>query len=180
MISVSAACLVAGEPAATVCWKSPAATGQASRRVAISGDLIVADAEAATCSALELADVICSARLQPPAILDRYPGCAVAVGPMSGGGYLAAARGCRPVTLSYLTRDKPGHCGALACGMFVHAWLAAGWPLGAIDPPCLLATTPWLATPMLGLPLRFVLYYEEPSSSSRRWMSSACGAPLAE
>jgi hypothetical protein len=179
VIPGSAACLVAGESAATVCWKS-SPTGQASRRVAISGDLIAADAETATDPALEVADVICSARFQPSAILERYPGCAVAVGQLPGGAYEAATHGCRPVTLSCPTRDGPGCCGALACGIFVHAWLAAGWPLGAIDPPCLLATTPWQATPMLGLPVRFVLYYEGSSSSSRRWMSSACGAPLAE
>jgi hypothetical protein len=185
VIPGSGACLVAGEPAATVCWRSSAATERAGRRTAVAGHLMAADAEVAADSAVEVADVIVSARSRPPAwtasVLNRYPGCAVAVGRIPSGGYLAAARGGRPLTLSFLMQNKPGFSdaanGALACAVFVHAWLAAGWPLDALDPPCLLATEPWPTKPMLGVPLPFVLYYKE---SSTRWMSSAWGAPASE
>jgi hypothetical protein len=174
---VNAACLVAGEPGIVIArWRSTGRAWPAASRPAIRGDLLVADAGTASRAALEVADVIC-ARCQPPAWLDRYPGCAVAAAPAPGAGYLIAARGHRPFILRVRSACDPGY-GALVGATFVHAWLAAGWPLAAMDPACLEAVRPWGARTGPVVPVSFVLSYE--GSLRRRWMSSASGAPMPE
>jgi hypothetical protein len=128
-------------------------------RLAVSGDLMTADAMTATAAVLEVADVIWSSRAQPPnwlrQILDRYPGCAVAAA-RGRGCYLVAGRfqqnKCRlrvPVS--------PSASAAVVCAIFVHAWLAAGWPLAALDP----ARLELLAGlgPATAAPIPFALYF---------------------
>lgn len=192
--------LEAGEPPAeTARWRSPAAGFQKSTaRLAVSGDLVAADAAVASAS-LEVADVICSGRSEPVSwltgTLERYPGCAVIAVPAAGSGYLLATRKCRPLTVACQLDDKPGlgvrdapGSGALVCAMFVHAWLAAGWPLTALNPASLESVRSFeVAT---ATPVPFALYYESssaaagpvsgPSSVSRRWTSSVSGAPILE
>jgi hypothetical protein len=188
-------CLVAGEPAAAIVrWRSSAEARSASQRRAVAGDLVVADVLTADLALLEVADVICSRHVQPTKwhtrTLGRFPGCAVTAAPARGNGYLAAARGRRPLRLSYCEQNNPGlrvdtsDTGSVAfvCAMFVHAWLTAGWSLDAMDPACLEAVLPWAAKTIPAVPVPFVLDYEgpEPSSSSCRRMSSASGAPTPE
>jgi hypothetical protein len=184
------ACLAVGEPAAAIVgWRSSAETLPGCRRRAVVGDLVAADAMTARRAVLEVADVICSRHVRPlswlTGTLDRYPGCAVTACPSPGGGCLAAARGRGPLRVSFFTQNARGPhvdttdngSDALVCGMFVHAWLAAGWSLDAIDPPCLEAVLPWTAKTIPAVPVPFVLDY---SSSSCRRMSSASGAPMPE
>jgi hypothetical protein len=168
----STACLVAGDLAsAIVCWRSPAARGLAELKRAVAGDLVAADVTIADSALLELADVICSPDARPlswlTGTLDRFPGCAVAAAPARGGGYLAVTRGRCPLRLSYDEQNKQGlrvdSSASFLCAVFVHAWLAAGWPLEDMDPPCLEAVLPWTATPIPAVRVPFVLDY---SSSS--------------
>lgn len=192
--------LMTGEPAAeTVRWRSPGAGRQTCIvRVAVSGDLVAADA-VTTSGLLEVADVICSDRSEPmswlTASLDRFPGCAVAATPAAGG-YLLATRACRPLILPCLLPNEPWRLaragdsgsGAVACAMFVYAWLAAGWPLGALNPARLEMVTPCRVVD--ATPMSFCLYYEgppatagppsAPSSASLRLISSASGAAIPE
>jgi hypothetical protein len=105
-------------------------------RLAVSGDVMAADAVPAAAATLEVADVIWSARAQPLSwlrqTLDRYPGCAV-----------AAARGhaCYLIAGRFQQNKRwlrvpvsPSSSGAVVCALFVYAWLAAGWPVTALDP----------------------------------------------
>jgi hypothetical protein len=176
---VNAACLVAGNPAAAIArWRSPGRARPAGSRLAVAGDLMAANADTAAEGVLEVADVIWSGRCQPPLWLDRYPGCAVAAAPAPGGGYLVAARGQQDKRgLRVRVAGDPGS-GALLCATFMHAWLAAGWPPDAMDPACLEAVMPWAATTAPSVSVPFVLSYK--GSFSRRWMSSASGAPMPE
>jgi hypothetical protein len=167
----SAARLGTGEPAAAIVrWRSAAARCPAERKRAIAGHLVAADATA-DLALLELADVICSPGARPlswlTGMLDRLPGCAVTAAPAPGGGCLAAARGHCPLRISCCEQNKQGLrigiSATFACAVFVHAWLAAGWPLDGLDPPCLEAIWPWSATSIPAVPVPFVLDY---SSSS--------------
>jgi hypothetical protein len=128
-------------------WRSSTAVAGArlaGARLAVAGELAAADALSAAPEWLEVADIICAGRTRPlswlTGILDSYPGCAVAAAPARGGRYTVATRGDRPFILHLLTPNDPGlrvppdprGSGALACAVFVHGWLAAGWPLGAL------------------------------------------------
>jgi hypothetical protein len=109
-------------------------------------------------AARKLADVICCDNAQAlTGILERYPGCAVATAPAADDEILAVTRVWRAFSVSYRARDAPGS-GALVCAIFVHAWLAAGWPLPALRPAQLTAVTPWAATLIAPAPVPFVLY----------------------
>jgi hypothetical protein len=109
-------------------------------------------------AARKVADIMCCDNVQAlTGILERYPGCAVATAPAADGEILAVTRVGRPLTVSYRARDAPGS-GALVCAIFVHAWLAAGWPLPALRPAQLTAVTPWAATLIPPAPVPFVLY----------------------
>jgi hypothetical protein len=169
-------CLEVGKPAAAVVrWRSPARTWPAELKRAVAGDLVAADAVTAGLARLEVADIICSRHVQPPrwltGTLDRFPGCAVTAAPAPGDGYLVGCRvpgrGRPPLRLSYYQQNKQGlrvdtsdtGCAAFVCAMFVHAWLAAGWPLDAMDPPCLEAVLPWTAKTIPAVPVPFVLDY---------------------
>ena len=105
-------------------------------RLAVSGDVMAADAVTAAAATLEVADVIWSGRAQPLSwlrqILDRYPGCAVAA---------ARGHGCYLIAGRFQQNKRwlrvpvsPSASGAVVCAIFVHAWLAAGWPAAALDP----------------------------------------------
>jgi hypothetical protein len=184
--------LVAGEPAAEIVrWQSSAGERRnGAVRQAVSGDLRVADAGLAAVS-LEVADVVYSGRGEPMSwlagVLDRYPGCAVAAFPAADGGCLFATRGCRLPHFLCLLDDAPAS--AALCAMFVHAWLAAGWPLTALNPAALAPVVAQSAV-ATAAQVSFALYYEGPqaaadpvsgpSSASRRRMSSLSGAPIPE
>ena len=170
----------------------------------MSGDLIAVDA--AIVANLELADAICGSepdRVRAlnwlTGILASYPGCAVAAVQTGEGSCLVATRTDRPFTLSFFIQNElrlrgtadPSGSGALVCALFVHAWLAAGWPLAALDPRRLTAATHHREIPLnRAAPIPFALYYEgpppvsasvpEPSPVSRRRRSSASGAPMPE
>jgi len=190
--------LVAGEPAAeTARWQSPSAECQnRTARLAVSGDLVAVDA--ATVPVLqEVADVIFSDHGEPVSWLsdrlDRYPGCAMTAMPIAGGGYLVATRECLPLIFHCLLdheprlRAVPGS-GVVVCAMFVYAWLAAGWPLAALNPASLELVRPYSVATVTPVP--FALYYEGPAgpadpasgpnSVSRRCISPVSGAPIAE
>jgi hypothetical protein len=207
--------LIAGEHADEIArWQPSAAArpgpGPGSRaRLAVSGDLVAADAMTAGPGSLEVADVICGRSepgCAPPltwlaGTMGSYPGCAVAAVWTGEGRCLVATRAGRPFTVSYFVPNGPGLraarnvpvSGALACAMFVHGWLAARWPLTALDPARLVAVTEWrlparTMTAGRSTPIPFVLYYEgrapapgsmpDPSSLSRHRMSSASGASM--
>jgi hypothetical protein len=170
--------LVAGEHAAEIArWRPssaprPGAGRDSPARLAVSGDLVAADAATGDAGpgSLEIADVICEPGRADPltwlaATLGRYPGCAVAAIGAGAGRCLVATRAGRPITVSYCGPNERGpHAapgepasGALACAMFVHGWLAASWPLTALDPARLVAVTPWRPRTM---PIPFALYSE--------------------
>jgi len=181
---------VAGKPATElVRWHSSDPLRGAERRnrtvrQAISGDMAVAEAATALTS-LEVADVVYSSQGEPmswlAATLDRYPGCAVAGFPAADGRYLLATRECRmPLVFRLLVNETvtiPGS-GAAMSGMFVHAWLAAGWPLAALRPAILEPVVPHAMATLAQVP--FGLYYEGPSSASRCRMSPVSGASIPE
>jgi hypothetical protein len=150
--------LVVGGPVRSVlCWRPSAMARRPGLWPAVSGHIVAADAMTGTPASLKLADVICCDKVQAlSGILERYPGCAVATAPAAGGGILAVTRACPPFTISY--RDTAPGSGVLGCGIFVHAWLAAGWPLPAFQPARLNAVTPEAATPVPRVPVPFVLY----------------------
>jgi len=103
-------------------------------------------AMAGRCAAarLEIADVIISAdRLQNDAaaewlgaMLDRYPGCAVAAAGTSGLECVVGARGGPPVNFALGACAEVGEPGwlALLCASFAHWWLAGGGPLAELGP----------------------------------------------
>jgi hypothetical protein len=146
----------------------------------VSGDLIAVDAAGGR--GLELADVICDS--DPDCVrplnwltgaLASYPGCAVAALHTGEGSCLVATRTDRPFTLSYFAQNElrlrgaadPSGSGALVCALFVHAWLAAGWPLAALDPRRLTATIHHREIPVnLAAPIPFALYYEDSAPPS--------------
>jgi hypothetical protein len=129
---------------AMVYWRSsavvecPAAKPGSAAKLAISGDLVAADATIAGAGSLEIADVIYhpggSSCTQPLTwlvdTLDRYPGCAVAAIPAGECRYVTASRTGSPLTL--YGQNDPGFQGLLSA-MFVYAWLAAGWPPQELD-----------------------------------------------
>jgi hypothetical protein len=169
-------CLVLGKPAAAVVrWRSPVRAWPADLKQVVAGDFVAADAMTADLALQEVADIICSRQVQPPQwlteTLDRFPGCAVTAAPAPDDSYLVAARGSRQLRLSYCQQNKQGlrvhtsdtGCAAFVCAMFVHAWLAAGWSLDAMDPPCLEAILPCTEKTIPAVPVPFVLDY---SSSS--------------
>jgi hypothetical protein len=164
---------------AIVRWRSPTAAPGA--RLAVAGEVAAADALSAGPEWLAVADVICSGRTQPVSwlsgILDGYPGCAVVAAPAPGGGYAVAARAHRPFTIGLLTPNElglrvqpdPRRSDALACAVFVHGWLAAGWPLVALKPARLEAGAGWpyaarALTVGPAAPISFAMYYAEPVS----------------
>jgi hypothetical protein len=193
----AAAWLVAGQHADEIArwWPSADARpgeGCGSRaRLAVSGDLVAADAMTVSPGSLEVADVICCGSelgcAQPlnwlAGTLGRYPGCAVAAVWTGDGRCLVTTRTGRPFTISFFVPNEPGlrappyvpASGALACALFVHGWLAASWPLTALDPARLAvriigATQRW---PLAGtMPvgqaalIPFALYYEGPAPGS--------------
>jgi hypothetical protein len=164
-------------------------------QLAVTGDLVAADAMIAHGVRPEIADVICSACPQPPGwlarTLDHYPGCAVAAVQAGNGRCFIAARVGSLFTFSYSVQNDPElpacasglRSGALVCAVFVHAWLAAGWP------PDAMARTRCLVMLRAAVPISFALYYDgpvpgpvcgHPSSPNRLRISSASGAPMAE
>jgi hypothetical protein len=165
-------------------------------RLAVAGELLAADALTAPDRSLQVADVIYSASPRPltwpHAILDRYPGCAVVAVPARDGGYAVAARAGRPGSLIYFPQngrwlhvavDEPGF-GALVHATFVHSWLAAGWPLAALDQAYLAAiVSDDSRTTRPVTRVKVALYYEvsrTPGSPRRRAIPSASGASTAE
>ncbi|HXL87624.1 MAG TPA: hypothetical protein VN969_01350 [Streptosporangiaceae bacterium] len=156
---VTDAYLVAGEPVCSVVrWRSSAAASRPGRAAAVSGDVVAADATTGGPASLKVADVICCDSVGAlTGILERYPGCAVATAPATDGEILAVTRAWCPLSVSYRARDAPGS-GALVCAIFVHAWLAAGWPLSALRPARLTAVTRWAATLTPPAPVPFLLY----------------------
>jgi hypothetical protein len=171
-------------------WHSPAPARADSpaAKLAVSGDLVAAEVAADGPGSLEVADVIyCGGepgREQPlaslVAVLRNYPGCAVTAIRMADDGCLVLSRSDPPLIFSPFMKNEQGFS-ALVCAMFVHGWLAAGWPLNALDPPQLEAAAGFSPPAM---PISFGMYYEGsppgPSSASRRCISSASGAPMSE
>jgi hypothetical protein len=180
--------LVAGEHGDEIArWQSSAAArgSRSTAKLAVSGDLVAVDAVAAGPGSLEIADVICchggpvcgQSRAWSSRILGSYPGCAVAAIPMEDGRCLVASRAGRPLIFPPFIQNEQGS-GTLVCAMFVHGWLAAGWPLAALYPPRL-ETVAGFSPP--AKPISFAMYYEDgPSSASRRCISCASGAPMSE
>ena len=179
--------LVAGEHAAEIArWRPSAAARSGTEwgppaRLAVSGDLVAADAMTASPESLEVADVIyfrsepgCAQPLTWLAgTLDSCPGCAVAAIWTGAGTCLVATRAWRPMTVSYFVPNEHGlraaptepASAALACAMFVHGWLAANWPLTALNPARLVAVTEWrppTRTTRAGraAAIPFALYYQ--------------------
>ena len=165
--------------------------------LAVTSELLAADVLTAPEKSLEVADVICSASSRPltwpQAILDRYPGCAVAAAPARDGGYLVAARADdRPGTVVHLLQNGPGlrvvatttGLGALVCATFVHSWLAAGWPLAALDQTHLttiVSDDSGTLRPLTRVQAAFCYEVSEvPGSARRREIASASGASMAE
>jgi hypothetical protein len=149
------ACLVAGEPVrAVICWRPSTAACRPGMRPVVSGEVVAADAMTSGPVALKVADVICCDNVQAlTGILERYPGCAVATAPAPDGGIITVTRAYRPLTVS----DRGS--GALACAIFVHAWLAAGRSLPALQPARLERVTPGAATLVPSVPVPFVMYH---------------------
>jgi hypothetical protein len=203
-VTVLPACgwLVTGERAREIArwWSATAVPHNPERsgthmRLAVADEFLAADARTAPERSLELADVICSASARrltwPRAILDRYPGCAVAAAPARDGGYLVAARD-RPGTVVYLLQNGPGlrvaaarsGLGALVRATFVHSWLAAGWPSAALDQTYLATSVSdgsGTLRPVTRVQVAFC--YEVsgfPGSPRRREIASASGASTAE
>jgi hypothetical protein len=174
--------------------------GEGSRHaleLVVSGDVLAAGAQVGDTASLAVADVIYrdQACARPAtwlgATLRDQPGCAVAVSRV-GSGYLTA---CRVGAPRYLSFRAPGGAGwySLACALFVHGWLAAGWPLEALNPP-LLAGAAGVQRPGRWSPLRsgapipydiFVRFHplqgrSSSSSASLPRTSAASGAPASE
>lgn len=160
--------LTAGEHASEIArWQSSAASrphASATRKLAIRGDIVAMDADSA--GLLGIADVIY--RRGGPAerlskILDRYPGCAVAA-TGTASGHLVVPRTAPPLSFPLPVRDGP-RLSTLICAMFVHSWLAAGWPLAALNPAGLEVTghshrlQAMLADPAAPIPVS--LYYDD-------------------
>jgi hypothetical protein len=206
-VTPGAVWLVAGEQADEIARWQPSAAAQpgtgcgSPARLAVSGDLVAADAVTSDPGSLEVADVICC-RSEPgwarpltwlAGTLYSCPGCAVAAIWTGPGCCLVATRAWRPMTVSYFVPNEHGcraapdepASAALACAMFVHAWLAANWPLTALNPARLVAATQWRPR---ATPIPFALYYQgqvpapgslsDASPLSRRRTSSASGAPM--
>ncbi len=82
-------------------------------------------------------------------ILARYPGCAVAVTSLPVGGCLVAVRAGGPVRFAACGETVGAGVWAVVCGSVVHGWLAAGWPVPALEPgrvrltACTLTARPW-------------------------------------
>jgi hypothetical protein len=173
-------------------WRSVTAAPGTGQRLAVSGDLMAADAMADGEASLEVADVIYGRespdRARPSTwlagTLARYPGCSVAAIAQAGGGCLAVPRGGRPLAFPFFMPNGPGF-DPLAHAIFVYGWLTAGWPLAALEPPRL-ETAVSRGHPagerMTGTvePIPFRMYYEGPSSSSRRRIAPASGASTSE
>jgi hypothetical protein len=101
----------------------------------VSGTLLAADDRAPT-RWLEAADVIVvtgeAGSAGPTEWLRRYPGSAVAAALVQPGECSVATRdGLLRVEVSGQGTDNAN---ALACAVFVHGWLAVGWPLALFRP----------------------------------------------
>jgi hypothetical protein len=160
-MTVTTACLVAGDPVyAVVRWRPSVAANRSDGKRAVSGDVVAADATTDSPATLDVADVICCDNVQElswlTGILECHPGCAVATAPTASGGIRAMTRDRCSLTVSCRGR-RPGS-GALIAAIFVHAWLAAGWPLAALRPARLEVVALRAATPTWPVPLPFVLY----------------------
>lgn len=180
---------VAGGPE-LMTWP-PDARRRCAGEPAVSGDVMVADGTVSDENSRAIADVIYHDRLCtcPLAWLDTtlrdYPGCAVAAA-RAGSGYLAAGRAARLCPFPFAVRNGPGQ-DLLAGALFLHGWLAAGWPLDALNPPVLvgpatLRDSAWRSLSPSGAPIAFALFHgcPESSSSSRRRASAASWAPVSE
>ena len=105
----------------------------------LTGTLLAANS-AAPARWLEAADVIVASggerSSRPGEWLRWYPGCAVVASCTQPGECLVAMR---DGVLHGLTVSGAGagHATALTCAVFVHGWLAAGWPLALLRPACL-------------------------------------------
>jgi len=87
-----------------------------SRGVIATSHIVAADTCTASERLLRIADVVTAGH--PGGWLDRYPGCAVAVSREFAATRIGSVdiRGRDPMT----------------AGLFVHAWLAAGYPIGSL------------------------------------------------
>lgn len=101
---------------------------------AVTGTLLAACARSPV-RQLELADVIvaggAAGSAGPSGWLRRYPGCAVAACPGRAGLCSVATR---DGVIGHLAGSGLSAAGALACAVFVHGWLSAGWPLDLLRP----------------------------------------------
>lgn len=145
--------------------------------LAVTGDLVAAEATTARPGSLEVADVIWRHSGSRPLAwlaetLNHYPGCAVAAS-----GQLTASRAGHILVFD---QNEPGF-NPLVCAVFVHSWLAAGWPLWALDPSRLVVVSGILSSVTH---LSFYMFYtgSPPGSSSpsRRRSSPASGASMLE
>lgn len=121
--------LTAGWPATRDCHGSPCYGGRT-----VTGTLLAADARSPA-RRLETADVIVTAgragSTGPDGWLRRYPGCAVAASWAGPGVCLVATRNG---VLRRMAVSDPSVVGTLACGVFMHGWLAAGWSPDLLQP----------------------------------------------
>lgn len=101
---------------------------------AVTGTLLVAH-DHSPARFLETADIIVTTNEAGSPALDswlrRYPGCTIAVS-RAGPGECSVAT--RTGFLRRMAVSGPSVDGTLACGVFVHGWLAAGWPLSLLQP----------------------------------------------
>jgi len=120
----------------------------------------------------------------------RYPGCAVAVTSLGARGYVAAVRAGGPVRFAACPKIAGAGMWAVVCGSVVHGWLAAGWPVAALEPErlqvitCMLTARPaqWQVRgqlPGLSFSCRLLRSAGAPGMSvpSRCRSSSVSGAP---
>lgn len=111
------------------------AGGQCRGGSVVTGMLLVADDNASS-RLLEAADVIIAAgeegSTSPGEWLSRYPGCAVVAAQVQRGECSVATR---HGVIAHVAISGQDAAGAFACGVFVHGWLAAQWPVRLLQPP---------------------------------------------
>jgi hypothetical protein len=174
-------------------------TGPRHKGFPVTGHLVAGDIGTAGPDLIQIADLIYSdggfGHPQPIALLRELPGCAVVAIAAGKRECVVRTRAGESVTLSLRGHEGlPGNR-ALLCGSFVHAWLAAGRRLGALDPADLElaahvngtrpraignARISFLFGMSYGDGLPGPGLFADPSSASLRRTSAASGAPIAE
>lgn len=126
-------------------WQSlpGAIVGQAQCMFTVTGEFVAADASMSDPEWQAIADIVfhggSRSHVEPAAWLSQtlrtFPGCAVAATWLNRDICAVATRQCGMFTISLCGAGDPGTSIRLfACAAFVHGWLAAQWPLEALNP----------------------------------------------